>query len=42
MTDVDLTLRYPVRTTLQYTPEHFGDAADIKYADLQFKEWMCI
>ena len=38
MTDVDLTLRYPVRTTLQYTPEHFGDAADVKDADLQFKE----
>lgn len=42
MTDVDLTLRYPVRTTLQYTPEHFGDATDIKYADVQFKELMCI
>ena len=38
MTDVDLTFRYPVRTTLQYRPEHFGDAADIKYAELQFKE----
>lgn len=42
MTDVDLKLRYPVRTTLQYTPEHFGDAADIKYADLYNLKNECV